>query len=73
MPRLALDDRDATGPAGELDDVVSALPDRQRLVVRLRCWEGFSEAEIANVLGCRPPTVKSLAARARDRLATALA
>ena len=72
MPSLVSPDHEFTGPPGELDDVVTALPDRQRLVVRLRYWEGFSEAEIADVLGCRPGTVKSLAARARDRLATAL-
>ena len=72
MPSLVSFDCEFTGPPGELDDVVTALPDRQRLVVRLRYWEGFSEAEIADVLGCRPDTVKSLAARARDRLAASL-
>jgi len=72
MPTLVVCDNECSGPPGELDDVVTALPDRQRIVVRLRYWEGFSEAEIADVLGCRPGTVKSLAARARDRLATAL-
>ena len=72
MPTLVAGDGECSSPPGELDDVVTALPDRQRLVLRLRYWEGFSEAEIADVLGCRPGTVKSLAARARDRLATAL-
>lgn len=72
MPMLAARDSEAHGGAGELDDIVTALPDRQRTVVRLRYWEGFSEAEIAKVLGCRPGTVKSLASRARDQLAAAL-
>ncbi len=62
----------AGSAAGELDDIVTALPERQRTVVRLRYWEGFSEAEIAEVLGCKPGTVKSLASRAKDRLAAAL-
>jgi len=33
-----------------------------------RYWGGWSEAEIANSLGCRPGTVKSLASRALNRL-----
>ena len=33
-----------------------------------RYWGGWSEAEIARALGCRPGTVKSLASRALDRL-----
>ncbi len=59
-------------PAGELDDIVAALPARQRTVVRLRYWSDLSEVEIADVLGCAPGTVKSLASRAKHRLATAL-
>jgi RNA polymerase sigma factor (sigma-70 family) len=59
-------------PTGELDDLVSALPDRQRAVVVMRYWAGYSEAEIADAMGCRAGTVKSLAARAKQRLAVAL-
>jgi DNA-directed RNA polymerase specialized sigma24 family protein len=57
-------------PAGdaELFDLVGALPYRQRAVVVLRYWHGWSEQEIAEVLGCRPGTVKSLASRALRRL-----
>lgn len=47
---------------------LSALPDRQRTVLVLRYYEDLSEAAIAEVLGCRPGTVKSLAARGLDRL-----
>jgi RNA polymerase sigma-70 factor (sigma-E family) len=43
---------------------VSALPPRQRAVVVLRYYEGLSEREIADVLGCRPGTVKSQASAA---------
>ena len=50
--------------AAELADTVAALPFRQRAVIVLRYYGGFSEAEIAAALGCRNGTVKSLAARA---------
>lgn len=59
-------------PAAEADavlfDLVGALPYRQRAVLVLRYWQGWSEREIADVLGCRPGTVKSLASRALARL-----
>jgi RNA polymerase sigma factor (sigma-70 family) len=47
----------------ELDEtwgVLRRLPDRQRMAVVLRFYEDLSEAEIAELLGCRPGTVKSL-------------
>jgi RNA polymerase sigma factor (sigma-70 family) len=52
----------------ELLDVVGALPLRQRAVIVLRYYEGLSEAEIATALRCRQGTVKSLSARALERL-----
>lgn len=55
----------------EVDDVwplLVSLPARQRAVVVLRYYEDLSEVDIAAVLGCRPGTVKSLAARALNRL-----
>jgi RNA polymerase sigma factor (sigma-70 family) len=56
-------------PADEyLLDVIGALPYKQRVVVVARYWGGWSEAEIASALGCRPGTVKSLASRALSRL-----
>jgi RNA polymerase sigma factor (sigma-70 family) len=48
----------------ELADVVAQLPFRQRVVIVGRYWGGWSEAEIAAALGCRPGRVKSLASRA---------
>jgi RNA polymerase sigma factor (sigma-70 family) len=55
----------------ELDDLlerIDRLPYRQRAVLVLRYFEDLSEAEIADVLGCRPGTVKSTASRALTRL-----
>lgn len=40
---------------------VRALPPRQRAVVVLRYYEDLSEQQIADVLRCRPGTVKSQA------------
>lgn len=54
--------------ATDLADALAGLPERQRAVLVLRYWAGLSEAEIADTLGCRPGTVKSLASRALRRL-----
>jgi RNA polymerase sigma factor (sigma-70 family) len=54
--------------SGDLADVVARLPYRQRVVIVGRYWGAWSEAEIAETLGCRPGTVKALAARALTRL-----
>ena len=55
----------------ELDEtwgVLRRLPDRQRMAVVLRFYEDLPEAEIAELLGCRLGTVKSLIHRALARL-----
>ncbi|HEX6527136.1 MAG TPA: SigE family RNA polymerase sigma factor [Streptosporangiaceae bacterium] len=44
------------------------LPARQRTVLVLRYWEGMTEAEIAEQLGCPIGTVKSAASRGMARL-----
>lgn len=51
---------------------VSSLPPRQRAVVVLRYYEGLTESEIADLLGCRPGTVKSQASAALATLRTRL-
>ncbi|MEV6348241.1 SigE family RNA polymerase sigma factor [Actinoplanes sp. NPDC051851] len=43
---------------------IAALPVKQRIVVALRFYEGLSDQEIADLLGCRPVTVRSHASRA---------
>jgi RNA polymerase sigma factor (sigma-70 family) len=52
----------------ELLEAIAGLPYRQRVVIVARYWAGWSEAEIAQALRCRPGTVKSLASRALTRL-----
>ena len=49
-----------------------ALPFRRREVLVLRFYLGLSEAEIAQVLGISPGTVKSTAARGLAALARTL-
>jgi RNA polymerase sigma-70 factor (sigma-E family) len=53
--------------------LVCALPARQRAVIVLRYYEDLSEAQIAEVLGCAPGTVKSQASAAIGALRRALA
>jgi RNA polymerase sigma-70 factor (sigma-E family) len=57
-----LGDRDALWHA------LAALPARQRTALVLRFYEDMSERRIAEVLGCRPGTVKSLVSRGLARL-----
>lgn len=50
--------------ATELLDAIDRLPFRQKVVIVLRYYEDLPERQIADALGCRPGTVKSLASRA---------
>jgi RNA polymerase sigma-70 factor (sigma-E family) len=43
--------------------MIAALPPRQRAVLALRFYEGRSDAEIADLLGCSEVTVRSHASR----------
>jgi RNA polymerase sigma-70 factor (sigma-E family) len=42
---------------------LATLPSRQRAVLVLRYWDGLSEREVAEILGCPIGTVKSSASR----------
>jgi RNA polymerase sigma-70 factor (sigma-E family) len=53
--------------------LVCALPSRQRAVIVLRYYEDLSEAQIADILGCAPGTVKSQSSAAIGALRRALA
>jgi len=59
-------DRPAPQPesGGELWQLVAGLPHRQRVVLVMRYHLGFGDDEIAETLGCRRGTVRSLASRA---------
>ncbi|GAA2692501.1 SigE family RNA polymerase sigma factor [Actinoplanes palleronii] len=48
----------------ELWQVIRSLPKQQRAVIVLRYYEGLSDLEIAEVLRCRPGTVRAYASRA---------
>lgn len=48
----------------EVWDVIQRLPARQRTAVVLRFYADLPEAEIADAMGCRPATVRSLVHRA---------
>ena len=47
---------------------IMALPERQRAAIVLRYYEDLPESEIADILHCRPATVRSLIARGLERL-----
>jgi RNA polymerase sigma factor (sigma-70 family) len=56
----------------ELFDVLASLPHRQRAAILLKYYEQRSEAEIAEILACRPGTVGSLVSRGLTSLRGAL-
>jgi len=58
--------------ADELLDAVAKLPAKRRAAVVLRYYEDLPEREIAEILGVRPGTVKSLLHRGLRELRTAL-
>lgn len=69
--RLTAQAREEVSLPPEVDgmwELLTRLPPRQRAVLVLRFYEDHTEAEIADLLGCRPGTVKSLAARGLTRL-----
>ena len=65
---MTADIADASSEQSDLRRALKALPDQQRVVLVLRYWQDLSEAEIAELLGCRQGTVKSRASRAYAQL-----
>ena len=58
---------DAAAAHAERDSLLAELarlPRRQQAVLVLRYYEGHTDAEIAELLGCRPSTVRGYASRA---------
>ncbi len=58
------------GSGDELWQLLRELPHRQRVVLVMRYYLGYSDGDIAKTLGCRPGTVRSLASRALADLRT---
>jgi RNA polymerase sigma-70 factor (sigma-E family) len=56
----------------EVWDALAVLAPRRRAVLVLRYYLDLSEAEIAEIIGCRPGTVKSISHRALADLRRAL-
>ena len=52
----------------ELLDAISRLPYKHRAVITLRYWADLPEAEIAEIVGVKPATVRSISVRALARL-----
>ncbi len=52
----------------QLKEALMSLPLRQRTAVVLRFYEDLSEAQTAELMRCRPGTVKSLVSRGLERL-----
>ena len=69
---LAIDPLPALDTRAELLQALAQLPPRQRAVLVLRYFNDLTEAQVAEVLGCSPGTVKSSASRGLARLRQAL-
>ena len=59
---------DARQQSANLKEALARLPGRDRAILSLRYEEGFDTAEIAEILGVPPGTVKSRLHYARERL-----
>jgi RNA polymerase sigma factor (sigma-70 family) len=56
------------GPTGGLIDAIAVLPPNQRTAVVLRYWVDLNHLQIAEAMGIRPGTVRSLLSRATATL-----
>jgi RNA polymerase sigma-70 factor (sigma-E family) len=75
MERLVQPAPDPTTPRDERDAMlrlIAALPPRQRAVIALRFYEDLSVEQIADLLDCRPVTVRTNISRALATLRKAL-
>jgi RNA polymerase sigma-70 factor (sigma-E family) len=69
---IAVDPLSALDTRAELLEALWQLSARQRAVLVLRYFNDLTEAQVAEVLGCSPGTVKSSASRGLARLREAL-
>ena len=65
---VTADIAETSSEQSDLREALRGLPRQQRVVLVLRYWQDLSEAEIAELLGCRQGTVKSRASRAYAHL-----
>lgn len=70
--RAAADHADAVGESLDIAAAIHALPPRQRAAIVATYWLGCSNAETAEMLGCRESTVRVHLHRARSALAAKL-
>ena len=56
-------------PLSELMNIISSLPDTQRLIMNMFCLEGYSHKEIAHRLGITEKASSSLLSKAKKALA----
>ena len=56
------------GPSGGLVDAIARLPLNQRTAIVLRYWGDLDDRTIADAMGMRPGTVRSLLSRATAQL-----
>lgn len=68
--KLPLEDMPAipSGESSELLEQVAALPEKQRIIIHLYYYEGYSTHEIAAILGIAVSAVKMRLKRAREAL-----
>jgi RNA polymerase sigma-70 factor (sigma-E family) len=71
-PVAGSDPAEAIAARTHLDQLLAALPPRQRVAVVLRVVDGLSEAETAALMRCSVGTVKSNLARGLDKVRAAL-
>jgi len=62
----------STDRPSELFDAVARLSYKQRVVLVLRYWADLPDSEIAEIIGARPATIRSINARALARLSKEL-
>lgn len=62
----------STDEPSELLDAVAGLPYKQKVVLVLRYWADLPEEAIAEIVGVRPATIRSMSARALARLSKEL-
>lgn len=74
--KLASSTEAGTGDAGEDQDILdalAALPDREREIIYLHCWEDLAPREIGVVLGCTANAASIRLHRAKRHLEQLLA